>query len=198
MADPMGLAGIDGHDALPTLATHGRLPGRLVGVVVGRDGRAKGLDLPGLDERGAADAWGRLLGPGPFYLRFEDRASEPPLARVQRASRLGEVWVDCPIDGVDGALDLLIAGAARLVVWGGDLELVEAVGDSAVVGWDGQEPLADAVGRAKPHAAPVLALAPLPHRDDPGLYQAPPGPWTGRFDVEHVGAPLDDADDEDE
>lgn len=195
MADEPGLPGLDGHDArLQALAPQTQLPERLVGVVVGRDGHAKGLDLPSLDERGAAEAWRHALGRGPYYLRFEDRLVEPALAQVQRASRLGEVWLDCAVDGVDGALDLLIAGASRLVLWGDDPELVEAVGDAAVIGWDGGVPLADAVALAKPHEVPVLATAPLPERVGPGLYQAPPAPWTGRFEVAYASEPP--ADDE--
>lgn len=190
------LTGIDGHDVQPTYATQAKLPERLVGVVVGRDGRPVGLDLPSLDERGAAEAWSRALGKGPYYLRFADRAREPPLAQVQRASRLGEVWLDCAIDGVDGALDLLIAGAARLVVWGSDADLLAAVADSAVVGWDGGVPIAEAIAAAGPHEVPIVATAPLPRHDDPGLYQAPPGPWSGRFEVQLVGKPLDDEDGE--
>ena len=190
------IPGLDGHDAAARLAAARKLPETLVGLVVGSDGRPVGLALPSLDERGAAEVWRRELGPGPYYLRFTDRLLEPPLERIQRASRLGETWVDCAIDGVDGALDLLIAGASRLVLWGDDPDLVEAVGDSAVIGWDGRGPLADAVAAAKPHEVPILATAPLPHQDDPGLYQAPPAPWSGRFAVQHVGKPLEDGDGE--
>lgn len=171
-----------------------KLPARLLGIQIGADGRPIGLDLPSLDSRGAAEAWRLALGPGPYYARFADRAAEPPLDQVQRLGRLGEVWLDCAVDGVDGALDLLIAGAARLVLWGDDPDLLEAVGDSAVVGWDGVAPLQSAIDAAKGHLVPILASAPLPESDDPGLYQAPPGPWTGIFEVPHVGPLGDDED----
>lgn len=178
-----------------------KLPERLAGLVVASDGRPLGLDLPSLDERGAADAWRAALGPGPYYVRFAERRREPSVERVQRVARLGEVWLDCPIPDVDVALDLLIAGAARLVLWGDDADLLEAVSDSAVVGWDGTRPLDDAIAAAKAHLAPILATAPLPSTEDPGLYQAPSPPWTGPFEVRHVGdtanlAPADDADPE--
>lgn len=189
------LPGIDGHDALPAaLRPTAKLPERLLGVLVGRDGRPKGLDLPSLDDRGAAEAWRLALGPGPYFVRFEDRANEPPLSQVQRVSRLGEVWLDCAIDGIDGALELLIAGASRLVVWGDDPELLDGVSDSAVVGWDGRQPLEVAVKDAEPHEVPIVAAVPVPHRDDldAGLYQLPPQPWTGIVQVQHIGAPVPD------
>lgn len=170
-----------------------RLPERVVGVAV-RDGRAVGLDLPSLDARGAAPAWREALGPGPYYVRFEDRAGEPPLGQVQRLALLGEVWLDAPVHDVDAALELLIAGASRLVLWDHAGDLLAAIGDSAVVGWDGSVPLATAVEAAKPHLAPVVALAPATDTTDPGLYQAPPQPWTGPFEVLHVGPIGDDAD----
>ncbi|MEK6975702.1 MAG: hypothetical protein AABY18_05095 [Candidatus Thermoplasmatota archaeon] len=175
-----------------------KLPAKLVGLAIGPDGRPIGLDLPSLDARGAADAWRAQLGPGPFYVRFEDRGAEPSLDRVQRLARLGEVWLDCAIDGIDGALDLLIAGASRLVLWGEDGDLLEAVGDSAVVGWDGAGPLQAAIDAAKPHEVPILALAQSPDTSDPGLYQAPSRPWRGAFDVLHVGPLGDDGDGKDD
>jgi hypothetical protein len=190
------LPSIDGHQTPTIRPTQAKLPERLVGIVVGRDGCPLGLDLPSLDERGAADVWKRTLGPGPYYVRFEDREREPPLTQVQRVSRMGECWLDCAIDGIDGALDLLIAGASRLVVWADDPELLESVGDSAVVGWDGKRDLPSAVAAAAPHEVPIIAIDPLPNHDDPGLYQMPPQPWPGRFEVKHVGRPLDDAKDD--
>lgn len=229
-----GLSGIDGHeDDEPRLRTASRLPARLTGLAVAADGRPVGLDLPSLDARGAAEAWRAALGPGPFYVRFEDRGGEAAVGRVQRLSRLGEVWLDAPVGDVDAALDLLIAGAARLVLWGDDAQLLEAVGDSAVVGWDGGVPLERAVAAAGPHEAPILATAPVPAEPAPasteaapapaepapvsaepvaatpgpdqapppldpvrpGLYQAPPRPWRGAFEVVHVGG-LGDGDGE--
>lgn len=174
-----------------------KLPEKLLGLAIGADGRPIGLDLPSLDARGAAEAWRLALGPGPYYARFEDRSAEPSLDRIQRLGRLGEVWVDCPIDDVDGALDLLIAGSSRLVLWGDDPDLLEAVGDSAVVGWDGATPLQSAIDAAKPHLVPILAAAPAPESTDPGLYQAPPRPWSGIFHVQHVGPVGDDEDEDD-
>ena len=170
-----------------------RLPERVTGLLV-RDGRPVGLDVPSLDERGCAPAWKAALGKGPFLVRFADRAREAPLAQVQRLALVGEVWLDAPVHDVDAALELLIAGAARLVVWDHAGELLQAMGDSAVVGWDGVVPLADAVAAAKPHMAPVVALAPAADTSDPGLYQAPPRPWSGPFEVLHVGPVGDEAD----
>lgn len=172
-----------------------KLPERLVGVVVEPDGRPRGLDLPSLDERGAADAWRAALGKGPYYVHFANRAVAADLARVQRLARLGEVWLDCNLQSSDVALDLLIAGAARLVVWQ-DGDLLDAIGDSAVFGWDDRMPLDQAIAAAKLHDLPILAKQPLPTREDPGLYQAPPPPWTGRFEVAYVGNP-DNLDTED-
>lgn len=174
-----------------------KLPERLVGLVIAADGHPVGVPLPSLDERGAMEAWRKELGPGPYYVRFADRHSEASLDRVQRLARLGEVWLDCPIPHVDAALDLLVAGAARLVLRGDDAELLEAVGDSAVVAWDGHAPLDAAIALAKPHDIPILASATLPATDDPGLYQAPPGPWTQPFVVRYVGDASQLADDED-
>lgn len=192
-----GMLGVDGHDdEAPVLRPAGAaLPATLAGLLVGRDGRPVGLDLPSLDVRGAAEAWRGALGRGPFYVRFEDRDAVPDVARVQRLARLGEVWLDGPLKDVDVALDLLIAGASRLVVWSDDPDLLDAVGDSAVLGWDGSRTLDQVVAAAAPHAAPILATAPLPRHDDPGLYQAPPAPWSGRFEVPLVGT-TDDGDGE--
>lgn len=188
-----GMLGVDGHDdEAPVLRPAGAaLPPILTGLLVGRDGRPVGLDLPSLDVRGAAQAWRAALGRGPFYVRLEDRDAVPDVARVQRLARLGEVWLDAPLRDVDVALDLLIAGASRLVVWADDADLLEAVGDSAVLGWDGSRPLQDVVAAAAPLDAPIVATAPLPHQGDPGLYQAPPQPWSGRFDVQLVGTAYD-------
>lgn len=163
-----------------------KLPQSLVGVVVETDGRPRGLALPSLDERSAAEAWRAALGPGPYYVSFADRQQTPDLARVQRLARLGDVWLDGHLDGAEAALDLLIAGAGRLVVWG-DADLLESIADSAVVGWDGRSPFEDAVVAAKAHAVPILATHPVPRDREPGLYQAPTGPWTGRFDVRYIG-----------
>lgn len=171
-----------------------KLPERLVGVVVEADGRPRGLALPSLDERGAADAWRAALGKGPYYVQFAARDTPADLGRVQRLARLGEVWLDCALPGPDVALDLLIAGAARLVVWE-DGDLLETIGDSAVRGWDARVPLEQAIAAAKAHDLPILATQPLPSREDPGLYQAPPGPWSGRFEVTYVGNPDNLADD---
>lgn len=165
-----------------------KLPERLVGVVVEHDGQPRGLALPSLDERGAAEAWRLALGKGPYYVHFADRVGTPDLARVQRLARLGEVWLDCHLPGPDAALDCLIAGAARLVVWD-DADLLDAIGDSAVLGWEDRVPLQQAIEAAKAHDLPILATRPLPSRDDPGLYQAPSRPWTSPFVVAYVGNP---------
>lgn len=157
-----------------------------------------GLDLPPLDQRGAATTWKAALGKGPYYVHIAERDAGIDLDQVQRLARLGEVWLDAPLASADAALELLIAGAARLVVWDDD-ELLEAVADSAVVGWDGAAPLEQAITRAAAHEVPILAVAPLPHTGDPGLYQAPPRPWSGAFEVRYVGKPLpEEAADDDE
>lgn len=168
-----------------------QLPQRLVGLaLVG--GRPAGLDLPALDQRGAATAWRAVLGKGPYYVHLAERDQEPDLDQIQRLTRLGEVWLDAPLASPDAALELLIAGAARLVVPVGDSELLDAVGDSAVVAWDGHVALQQAIEAAAALQVPILATAPLPTHDDPGLYQAPPRPWRGAFEVRYVGTPLPD------
>ncbi len=161
-----------------------KLPERLVGVAVAPDGHPVGLDLPSLDVRGAAVAWKAALGKGPYFVHLTDRQREPDLDHLQRLGRLGEVWLDAPIADADQALDLLVAGASRLVVPGRDADLLDSVGDSAVVAWDGSWPLEAAIVAAALHEVPILALAPLPPNDDPGLFQAPPRPWSGAFEVQ--------------
>lgn len=168
-----------------------QLPERLVGLTLVA-GRPVGIDLPALDQRGAATAWKTALGKGPYYVHFSERTQEPDLDQVQRLARLGEVWLDAPLLSPDAALELLIAGAARLVVPVTQEELLEAVGDSAVVHWDGSVPFTQAITAAAAHEVPILATAPLPPTDDPGVYQAPPRPWSGAFSVLYVGTPLPD------
>ena len=173
-----------------------KLPERLVGIAISADGRPAGSGLPSLDERGAASAWRQELGPGPYLVRFEDRVAEPDLDHVQRLARLGEVWLDCAMDGVDGALDLLVAGASRLVVWGPGDGLLEAVGDSAVLGWDGAGASSLALDEARRLEVPVLALAPAGEPEGVALYQAPALPWTGPVEVVRTGVVADDGEDE--
>lgn len=142
------------------------LPERVPGFVV-EGGRAVGHDLPSLDSREVLGPWRAALGPrGPLFVRLE--ADDPAaIAHVQRLSRLGELWLDTPLRSVEDALDLLVAGAARLVVpfagpatepGDGDEEgMLEAVGPSAIVVWDGQTPWADVQAFALLHGVPVLA-----------------------------------------
>lgn len=169
-----------------------KLPERLVGVVVAPDGHPVGLNLPSLDERGAAVAWKATLGKGPYFVHLTERQREPDLDHLQRLARLGEVWLDAPITDADQALDLLVAGAARLVVPGRDADLLDTVGDSAVVAWDGTWPIEDAIAAAAQHEVPILATAPLPPNEDPGLFQAPPRPWSGAFEVQLVNPGAND------
>lgn len=169
-----------------------RLPERLVGLALDLDGKPIGGELPPLQERGATEAWRRALGKGPYYVRFEERTREPDLDQVQRLARLGEVWLDCAIHDVEGALDILVAGAAKLVLWNPSDELLQAIDDSAVLGWDGDGDLAQVLAAADALQVPVLALAPLPPSDRPRRYQAPPRPWVGAFPLLYVGTPIED------
>lgn len=169
-----------------------KLPERLVGVAVAPDGHPVGLELPSLDERGAGVAWKAALGKGPYFVHLTERQREPNLDHLQRLARLGEVWLDAPLADADQALDLLVAGASRLVVRGRDVDLLDIVGESAVVAWDGSWPIEEAIAAAGQHEVPILATAPLPPNDDPGLFQAPPRPWSGAFQVHLVNPGAND------
>src|SRR5688572_8036099 len=133
------------------------LPERIPGFVV-EAGRAVGHDLPSLDARDPLGPWKEALGKrGPFFVRI--RADDPAVvAHVQRLSRLGELWLDTPLQGVEDAFDLLVAGAHRLLVPTADrdADLLEAVGPSALVDWNGSAPWTDVQAFASEHGVPVL------------------------------------------
>jgi hypothetical protein len=134
------------------------LPERLTGFVV-EAGRAVGRDLPAVDARDSLLPWRDAIGgKAPFFARVHGSDLDV-LAQVRRLSTLGELWLETPLGSIDHAIDLLVAGAHRLVVPVGqaDAELLEAVGPSVLVGWDGATPWAEAQAAALAHDAPVLA-----------------------------------------
>ena len=134
------------------------LPERLTGFVV-EAGRAVGHDLPAVDTRESLLPWREAIGGKvPFFARIHGSDLDV-LAHVRRLSTVGELWLEAPLGGVDHAIDLLVAGAHRLVVPIGeaDAELLEAVGPSVLVGWDGERPWGEAQAAALAHDAPVLA-----------------------------------------
>ena len=139
------------------------LPDRVPGFVVAA-GRAIGHDLPSLDAREIVGPWRDAIGGrGPFLVRLgaDDAAA---IAHVQRLARVGELWLDTPLRSVDDALDLVVAGASRLVVPSADRDpdLLEAVGPSALIGWDGVTPWDQVQASALEHGVPVLAGVPPP------------------------------------
>jgi hypothetical protein len=134
------------------------LPERVPGFVV-EAGRAAGHDLPALDVRESLAPWREAIGgKGPFFVRIQadDLAV---IAQVRRISSVGELWLEAPLGSIDHALDLLVAGAARLVVpiAAEDSEMLEAIGPSALVAWDGRSPWPAAQAAALEHGVPVLA-----------------------------------------
>lgn len=134
------------------------LPERVPGFVV-EAGRAVGRDLPSLDGRESLGPWRAALGvKGPLFVRITGDDLDI-LAHVRRLASVGELWLEVPLPNVDDALDLLVAGAARLVVpaAGADAEMLEAVGPSALIAWDGDTPWPQVQEAALAHAAPVLA-----------------------------------------
>jgi hypothetical protein len=139
------------------------LPDRVPGFVIAA-GRAVGHDLPSLDARDIVAPWRQAIGGrGPFLVRLpgDDPAA---IAHVQRLARVGELWLDTPLRSVDDALDLVVAGASRLVVAmdDADPELLAAVGPSALIQWDGQTPWEVVQSAALEHGVPVLAGVPPP------------------------------------
>ena len=132
-------------------------PDRVPGFIV-EAGRAVGHDLPSLDGRESLVPWRTAIGGrGPFFVRITE-ADPAVVAHVQRLSRVGELWLETPLLNVDDALDLVVAGATRLVVPTANLDadLLEAVGPSALIAWDGLTPWADVEAAALAHEAPVL------------------------------------------
>ncbi|HUR24586.1 MAG TPA: hypothetical protein VM327_01040 [Candidatus Thermoplasmatota archaeon] len=139
------------------------LPERVPGFVVAA-GRAIGRDLPALDARDVLRPWREAIGGrGPFFVRLEAGAPAA-IAHIQRLSRIGELWLDARVDSVEEALDLVIAGASRLVVPTADRDpdLLDAVGPSALIEWDGLTPWHEVQAAALEHSAPVLASATPP------------------------------------
>jgi hypothetical protein len=138
------------------------LPERVPGFVV-EAGRAVGHDLPSLDVRQSLAPWSTVIGGrGPFFVRLQG-ADPAAIAHVQRLARLGDLWLEAPLPSVDEALDLVVAGATRLVVpMGGDDDLVEALGPAALIDWDGRLPWPEVEAAALGHGVPVLARRPPP------------------------------------
>jgi hypothetical protein len=125
-----------------------------------RGGRAVGRSLPPVEPGVSLAEW-RDLVDGPFLLRPDTHGSAL-LAQVRRLATVGELWLDARPRGIDEALDLLVAGAARLRVDPADAEMAEAVGPSGLVAWDGSTPWEAVQAFALEHAAPVLAEAEVP------------------------------------
>ena len=153
------------------------LPDRVPAFVVAA-GRAVGHDLPTLEFRQNLLPWrGAIGGKGPFFVRLEaDELSA--LDQVRRLSTVGELWLEAPLRDVDAALDLLVAGAARLVVpmTHGDAEMVDAVGPSAIIAWDGQVPWAEVQAAALAHEVPVLARSAPPEGAACDVFRLGDGP----------------------
>lgn len=169
-----------------------RTPDSFGGLVVS-GGRPVGTQLAPLAERESLRPWRDLVPRGPLLVRT-DAAGSAAISEAGRLGRLGELWLDAPGIAVDEALDLLIAGASRIVLWHGraDADLVEAVGLSAVIGWDGTTPWEAARDAALAHDVPVLASADVPA--EPGVeafrLEAGPEPW--RLAVRRVSEPAAD------
>jgi hypothetical protein len=132
-------------------------PDRVPGFIV-EGGRAIGHDLPSVDGRESLVPWRTAIGGrGPFFVRIA--ADDPAVVKhVQRLSRVGELWLETPLGSIDDALDLVVAGASRLAVPTADrdADLLEAVGPSALIAWDGVTPWAEVEAAALAHEAPVL------------------------------------------
>lgn len=167
-----GLSGIAGRmDGIipsaptPTGITGLRMPERLTAVRL-TNGRAEGLQLPALSDREVVTAWRKAIRRGPLYVRCTDRVVPLPIEHIQRLARLGELWLDGAVPDPEAGLDLLVAGAHRIVVWLGEstesTELLETFGDSAVVGWDGTTPWLDVVAQATMLGVPVVCAAEPP------------------------------------
>lgn len=134
------------------------LPERVPGFVV-EAGRAVGRDLPSLDGRESLAPWRSAVGGrGPLFVRIAGDDLDV-LAHVRRLASVGELWLETRLASVDDALDLLVSGATRLVVplAGSDPEMIEAVGPSALLAWDGRSPWPEAQEAALAHGAPVIA-----------------------------------------
>ncbi len=157
------------------------LPQRLRGLRI-VDGKLPGAGLPGLDERHALQEWRGKIGAPPFFVRFED-GRDAPLDEVQRLSRLGELWVDPGAVTADDAMDLAVAGARRIVVWTGAeglAEVVEAMPESVLLGWDVARPgcgsLSAAIALAQQYSLPILIAArPLTPVEGVDAYTLEPG-----------------------
>ncbi|MHB1262309.1 MAG: hypothetical protein ACYC2H_11410, partial [Thermoplasmatota archaeon] len=139
------------------------LPESVPGFLV-EAGRVVGRNLPSLDGRESLGPWRAAVGrKGPLFVRITGDDLDV-LAHVRRLASVGELWLEAPLPSVDDALDLLVAGAARLVVplAGADPEMLEAVGPSALIAWDGEAPWPAAQEAALVHGAVVLARVPPP------------------------------------
>lgn len=127
-------------------------------MVVLRGGRAVGRTLAPIESGTSLADWRRALGRAPFLLRTDAEGSAR-LAQVRRLATVGAVWLDAEVGHVDEALDLLVSGAARLRVDPANHELVEAVGPSCLLAWDGRGPWDAVQAMALEHHSPVLVRA---------------------------------------
>ena len=137
-----------------------RLPEE-VPVIVLRGGRAVGRSLPAVEPGTSLAEWRAAFGKKPFLLRTDAEGIER-LAEVRRLATVGEVWLDAGVHDVDEALDLLVAGAARLRVDPADAERVDAVGPSCLLAWDGRGAWEAVEALALEHHSPVVAEAEIP------------------------------------
>lgn len=155
-------------------------------------GRAVGHDLPSLDVRQSLAPWSTAIGGrGPFFVRLQG-ADPAAIAHVQRLARLGELWLEAPVPSVDEALDLVVAGAARLAApMGGADDLVEALGPSALIDWDGRLPWADVEAAALGHGVPVLARRPPPEGAACDAFLLEEGRTPGRLALRRVASAPD-------
>jgi hypothetical protein len=168
-----------------------RVPDAFGGLVVSA-GRPVGTRLAPLADRESLVEWRALVPRGPLLVR-SDAEGPGAVREAGRLGRLGELWMDVPRLQAEEALEVLIAGAARLVLWHGraDADLVDVVGASAVIGWDGATPWADAAAVAAAHDVPVLASAQPPSEPGPvEVFRVEAGPEPWRLAVRRVHEPA--------
>jgi hypothetical protein len=153
------------------------LPERVPGFVVAA-GRAVGHDLPSLDVRESLAPWREAIGGrGPFFVRLQ--ADDPAaVAHVRRLAWIGELWLEAPLGSVEDALDLVVAGATRLVVptLDRDPEMLDAIGPSSLIAWDGTGPWADVQAAALDHDVPVVARIAPPEEAACDVFLVKDGP----------------------
>jgi len=175
----------------PETAGGARIPERVPGFEV-RSGRGP-AGLPPLAGREPLGAWRAAVGAGPFFVRLHDHGLDA-LHAVRRLSTVAELWLEAPGAGVDEALDLLVAGAARLAV-PPQGELLDAVETGALLRWDGGMPWPDVQALALDLAAPVLALQAPPADAACDALRFDAASTPGRCDLVRVAsAPEDDGE----